>query len=74
MFTDGYPDQFGGPKSKKFKYNSFRKILLANQVQSLQKQKEILEDTITHWQSFIDPITGKEHEQIDDIVIVGIKI
>ncbi|MBL7898989.1 MAG: SpoIIE family protein phosphatase, partial [Crocinitomicaceae bacterium] len=46
IFTDGFPDQFGGPKGKKFKYQTFKKLLLANAHLPMQKQKDILSDTL----------------------------
>jgi serine phosphatase RsbU (regulator of sigma subunit)/Tfp pilus assembly protein PilF len=66
MFTDGFADQFGGPKNKKFKYSQLGEILLANKDLSLIEQKHVLERTIKAWQG--------TNEQVDDILIVGIKI
>ena len=66
VFTDGYADQFGGPKGKKFKYKNLQSILLANTSKSMAEQKAILEKSITDWQGSL--------EQIDDILIIGIKI
>ncbi len=65
LFSDGYPDQFGGPKNKKFMYNSFRSLLLSVSDLPLKEQKEILRTTITEWM-------GKQ-EQIDDILVMGVK-
>lgn len=66
VFTDGYADQFGGPKAKKFKDKNVKKLLLENCNESLERQKEILETTIENWKG--------ELEQIDDILIMGVKI
>jgi len=66
MFSDGYPDQFGGPKGKKFKYKAFKKVILENAHLPMKTQKSILEETLTTWM--------EKEEQVDDIVIVGIKI
>ncbi|MBK9191980.1 MAG: SpoIIE family protein phosphatase [Crocinitomicaceae bacterium] len=66
IFTDGFPDQFGGPKGKKFKYQTFKKLLLSNAHLSMQKQKEILSGSLKQWQ--------REFEQTDDICVIGIKI
>jgi serine phosphatase RsbU (regulator of sigma subunit) len=66
LFSDGYPDQFGGPKGKKFKYNQLKKVLLDNQHISVRSNAKILEDILKHWQGDL--------EQVDDILIIGFKI
>ncbi|MBN8697430.1 MAG: tetratricopeptide repeat protein [Bacteroidetes bacterium] len=65
LFTDGYADQFGGPKGKKFKYAQLKEILLANAHLSMQEQKAKLNATIEAWKGNL--------EQIDDILIIGIR-
>lgn len=65
LFTDGYPDQFGGPNNKKFMYNSFRSLLLKVCNLPMINQKEILKNTIFEWMG--------DQEQIDDILVFGIK-
>ena len=66
LFSDGYADQFGGEKRKKFKYSKFRQALIENGDLSMPRQQQLLSDRIREWQ-------GK-YEQTDDMVIVGIKI
>jgi len=66
MFSDGFADQFGGPKGKKFKYKPFKRLLLENVHKPMTEQKEILNQAFENWR-------GKE-EQIDDVVVLGIKI
>jgi serine phosphatase RsbU (regulator of sigma subunit) len=66
LFSDGYTSQFGGEKNDTFKLKRLRSLLLSIQNESMAKQKEIIESTLTNWQ-------GK-NEQIDDILILGIKI
>lgn len=66
MITDGYADQFGGEKGKKFKYRPFKKLLLKNSQLAMSLQKEELYKTFKSWKG--------EEEQVDDICIVGIKI
>jgi len=66
LFTDGYADQFGGPKGKKFKYKSFQELLLKNVSLSMQDQKTALEKTFMDWKG--------ELEQIDDVLVIGIRL
>ena len=66
-FSDGYPDQFGGPKGKKFKYAALKEKLMEIYDAPLEKQKEALYNTILAWM-------GTDQEQIDDICIVGVRI
>jgi ligand-binding sensor domain-containing protein/serine phosphatase RsbU (regulator of sigma subunit) len=49
IFTDGYADQFGGPKGKKFKYSSFKKILLENKDLPMEQQAEKLTSSLKMW-------------------------
>jgi serine phosphatase RsbU (regulator of sigma subunit) len=64
--TDGFPDQFGGPKGKKFMSKNLRELLVSNSVLPLSKQKSILEDTFKTW--------AGDQEQVDDVTIAGIRI
>jgi sigma-B regulation protein RsbU (phosphoserine phosphatase) len=66
LFSDGYADQFGGEHRKKFKYKAFQQLILNHAGDDMQEQHRVLRDTITRWQG--------NHEQIDDMVVVGIKI
>lgn len=66
MFSDGYADQFGGENGKKFKYKPFKKLLIENAKKPMKEQKEILLKTFIDWKG--------NYEQIDDIVVLGIKI
>jgi serine phosphatase RsbU (regulator of sigma subunit)/Tfp pilus assembly protein PilF len=64
--TDGYADQFGGPRGKKFKYKPLEELLLANHHLSMSEQSKILEQTIISWKGSL--------EQVDDILIMGIRV
>ena len=64
--TDGFPDQFGGEKGKKFMSKNLRELLLKNASLPLNLQKEILENTFANWLGQL--------EQVDDLCVVGIKI
>ncbi len=66
LFTDGYADQFGGLKGRKFLYKQFKEVLLNNCNKSMLEQKEILESEFENWRG--------EYEQVDDITVLGIKI
>ena len=66
LFSDGYADQFGGSKGKKFKYKKFKSMLLNNANKPMDIQMEIANNTFLDWKGDL--------EQIDDIVILGIKI
>lgn len=65
MFTDGYPDQFGGPKEKKFMIRRFKELLQAIHARPMDEQQSILNQTIQDWMGV--------KEQVDDILVVGIK-
>ena len=65
MLSDGYPDQFGGPKGKKFSYKRLRNMLLEIQNESFDRQLEILNYEFDQW-------LGDE-EQIDDVTLIGFK-
>jgi len=65
IFSDGYADQFGGPAGKKFMYKRLREQFLSLQDQPMKSQGEILEQTIVEWKGTT--------QQIDDIVVIGIK-
>jgi ligand-binding sensor domain-containing protein/serine phosphatase RsbU (regulator of sigma subunit) len=66
VFSDGYPDQFGGPKGKKFKYATFKKLLLEHYDKTMEEQLSILDETFENWRG--------ELEQVDDICIIGVKV
>ncbi len=65
-FTDGYADQFGGPKGKKFKYKQLEDILMSNHEKDLDEQKEILSRKFEEWRGNL--------EQVDDVLVIGMKI
>lgn len=66
IFTDGYVDQFGGPEGKKYKYRRFRHLLLALHELPMEKQIDFLKKSILEWKG--------EQEQVDDILVMGIRI
>jgi len=66
LFSDGYSDQFGGIKNKKFTNKRFKNLLLSFQEKSMEEQKQILDKTIKIWKG--------DEEQVDDICIIGVRI
>ena len=66
MFSDGYADQFGGAKGKKFTKKRYKELLLSMQHEPMSNQKNILENTMDTWLG--------ELQQIDDVLVMGIRI
>ncbi len=66
LFTDGYADQFGGEKNKKFKYKTLKNLLINISDKSVEEQKVILDQTFQQWKGGI--------EQVDDVCISGIRV
>jgi serine phosphatase RsbU (regulator of sigma subunit) len=66
LYTDGYADQFGGPKGKKFKYRQLESLLQTISKDGAEVQKKKLEDAFVEWR------TG--YEQVDDVLVIGIKL
>ncbi|MEO6303202.1 MAG: tetratricopeptide repeat protein [Bacteroidia bacterium] len=66
LYTDGYADQFGGEKGKKFKYLQLEQLLLEISKSPLPVQFEKLENKFEEWKGQL--------EQVDDVCIIGIKI
>lgn len=66
LFTDGYADQFGGPKGKKYKYKQLQQLIMDNAQLPMEKQKRILEEEFEKWKG--------NNEQTDDVCVIGIKI
>jgi serine phosphatase RsbU (regulator of sigma subunit) len=66
LFSDGYADQFGGPKAKKYKSQKFREFLVSIHRETMEVQKSMLDEEIENWRGNL--------AQIDDIMVMGIKI
>ncbi|HLG02945.1 MAG TPA: SpoIIE family protein phosphatase [Bacteroidia bacterium] len=69
IFTDGIPDQFGGPRGKKFKYKQLQDLLLSNYQLPMAGQREAIRAKMEEWMSY-----EGEFEQTDDMLIIGIRI
>jgi len=66
IFSDGYSDQFGGKKGKKYKTANFKKFLLSIQENSMEKQLSLLDAEFEKWRGSM--------EQIDDVCVIGLRI
>jgi len=67
MFSDGFIDLIGGERNEKFKTKRFKDLLIKIYDNNLSSQKQLIEETKINWMS-------KDYEQVDDILIIGIKI
>ncbi|PCJ23037.1 MAG: hypothetical protein COA97_12405 [Flavobacteriales bacterium] len=65
-FSDGYADQFGGPKGKKFMYRPFRELLLDIHEKPMVDQHDLLLSAFEDWKGDMD--------QVDDVCIIGVRI
>jgi len=65
LFSDGYPDQFGGPENKKFKYGPLRELLIGISDRTMEEQKKELARIMKEWKG--------DEPQVDDILIFGIR-
>ncbi len=68
LFTDGYADQFGGPKGKKFMYRPFKELIQRIHTMPVDMQREILDTTIEAWRKEAGV------EQLDDIQVIGVRL
>jgi len=66
LFTDGFADQFGGPRGKKFMYKQLENLLISISHESMEIQKQKLEDVFKNWKGDL--------EQVDDVCVIGVKI
>lgn len=66
IFSDGFVDQFGGEKGKKLKASAFREILLSIAQETMERQKELINDAFETWRGDL--------EQIDDVCIIGVRV
>lgn len=66
IFSDGFVDQFGGDKGKKFKAANFKQLLLSIQEESMDRQQTILSEAFEKWKGDL--------EQLDDVCVIGVRI
>jgi len=65
LFSDGYADQFGGPRGKKLKYREFKELLVSNADKEMHEQGLLLDQAFEKWKGDLD--------QIDDVVVIGLR-
>ncbi len=66
LSSDGYADQFGGPENKKFMYRRFEELLLEIHDKPMEVQKKMMEERLKVWMG--------TNDQVDDILVIGIKV
>ena len=66
IFSDGYADQFGGKDNKKFKTSKFQELLISLNGKSMQEQEKSLFQAFKDWKG--------NNEQVDDVLIIGIRV
>lgn len=66
IFTDGFADQFGGPKGKKYKYNTLKEKLLSIYTKPMQEQKQLFAQEFDEWKGNL--------QQVDDVCLIGLRI
>jgi serine phosphatase RsbU (regulator of sigma subunit)/tetratricopeptide (TPR) repeat protein len=66
IFSDGYADQFGGEKGKKFKTKNFKTLLLSIQNKTIEQQKDIINKSFENWMGDL--------EQLDDVCVIGVRM
>jgi serine phosphatase RsbU (regulator of sigma subunit) len=66
IFTDGFQDQFGGEKGKKFKAANLKQLLLPIQHETMDRQRELLAEAFENWRVGF--------EQVDDVCVIGVRL
>jgi tetratricopeptide (TPR) repeat protein len=66
LFSDGYADQFGGDKGKKFKYRQIQTKIMEFATSSIKDQGQVLHDVFEEWKGML--------EQVDDVLMIGIRL
>lgn len=66
IFSDGYYDQFGGKENKKFNIRQFKQLLKNINPKPMTEQHNILSNSFEDWKG--------ENDQIDDVLVIGIRI
>jgi serine phosphatase RsbU (regulator of sigma subunit) len=65
LFSDGFPDQFGGSKGKKFLYKQFAELLAETSMLDVKQQKDVIKVRFCEWKGDL--------EQTDDVTVLGFR-
>jgi serine phosphatase RsbU (regulator of sigma subunit) len=65
MFSDGYADQFGGEKGKKFMVKRMDELILGMQHLDMEEQERLMDERLEQWRG--------DYQQVDDILVIGIR-
>lgn len=66
IFSDGFADQFGGERGKKYKTKNFKRLLLSIQDKPISEHQQLLDNAFENWRGNI--------EQLDDVCVIGARI
>lgn len=66
LFTDGFPDQFGGPNGKKLKYKALKELLVSISATPISTQKDKVNNAFHQWKG--------NYDQVDDVCLIGVKV
>ena len=66
LYSDGFQDQFGGERGKKYMSGKFKKFLLSISEMTMEQQEYLVKVEFTNWMG--------ENEQIDDVCVMGVRI
>ncbi|MGB3947878.1 MAG: SpoIIE family protein phosphatase, partial [Bacteroidia bacterium] len=66
IYSDGYADQFGGPKGKKFKYKQLEELIIQHHQLTANEQKQIFKRCFIEWKGAL--------EQVDDVCLFGVRV
>lgn len=66
LLSDGFADQFGGEKGKKFKSSKLKELILSIQEEKMEKQGQLINQAFENWKG--------SHEQVDDVCLIGIRV
>jgi len=70
LSSDGYQDQFGGPKGKKYLTKNLKQLIIEHSHKPMNEQRDILNNSLETWINGM----GARFEQTDDITVVGIRL
>jgi serine phosphatase RsbU (regulator of sigma subunit) len=73
IYSDGFVDQFGGPKGKKFMSKRFKQALIDAQPLTMEEQEKMLDKLVEDWRTHSEQ-PGGVSEQMDDILVIGVRV